>query len=88
MVEHEPLADRDIQIGGQYLFWVRNPKRPFLARGMILGHDIDTWSGRILYRFVRADTSRRFQPRPASEFFRIPADWQDPTDDLGEGTTH
>jgi hypothetical protein len=79
-----PMTDAEMQIGGQYMFRVANPRKPFYARAMVLGTTTDPKSGATLYRFVRADTSRKFQPRLASEFFKLPKDWKDPVDDTGE----
>lgn len=84
VIDLVPMKEEDIVIGGQYMFKVANPRRPYYARAMILGHTEDPKTGTVLFRFVRADTSRTFQPRPASDFFKLPKDWKDPTEVVGE----
>lgn len=83
-IDLQPMTDAEMQVGGQYMFRVANPRKPFYARAMVLGTAVDPKTGATIYRFVRADTSRKFQPRPASDFFKLPKDWKDPAENGGE----
>ncbi len=81
-VELISMKEEDIAVGGQYMVRIANPRKPFYARAVITNNPKeDPKTGVLLFPFVRGDTQRSFQPRPASEFFRLPAGWKDPTDE-------